>query len=308
MDIRSVRAACLDPPGELDPSRQATLSCVTLLSRAWQRSTLQVAAGGCVETWREQPQTPTDRYFSLSIYSLVYQHRPLLVVIPCYRASALYSASPRGGGLDSTARRRAPHGGSLQHGALNHPQEPCEGRHPLQLHIRSSQTLSTRQGVADVWLKIDPTTATRHSRGLYFMMARFLTGRWGVGEKYQLYVTARSLKCDSHVNDGTHIGTWGLFSEMSVMIHGWKRCCQPLEAVSTILTIIDRIIICSQITSERHVPQMSEQWLQSSASHTLTYLVAFYDLGFWGITRLNYLPLQYEEITFWAWEYGSILM
>lgn len=82
----------------------------------------------------------------------------------------------------------------------------------LQLHTRSSQTLSTRHGEADVWLKIDPTTATRHSRSLYFMMPRFLTGRWGVGGKVQTVRHFQNQKFDSRV---TEHWSWGLFSEGS---------------------------------------------------------------------------------------------
>lgn len=125
----------------------------------------------------EGPETCTDHYLSLSIYSLVYRHWPLLALIACYSASVLYSADyfteRERTQLNCTTQHKAPHGGFLRHTTLNLPQEQykVQTSSPVAHHVQSDVVDKT--GVADMWLKIDPATATRNSRGLCFMMARF---------------------------------------------------------------------------------------------------------------------------------------
>lgn len=199
-------------PWELDPSWRATHSCVTLLSRAW-RTSLPVAAGSCLETWREH-------------WSLLFtQHLQLSLPTPAIiRSDTLLQRQwPL---RRFTARKRTQHTASPRRGYWNTPlwailRSSVEATHPLQLHIRSSQTLSTRQGVADVWLKIDPTAATRHSRGLYFMMARFWQADEVLGKStsYMSQPKGQNLILVSMTKQTLKLSRWRFMQDF---VNSWK--------------------------------------------------------------------------------------
>lgn len=160
-------------PQRTTSCQRVTLFFVNLLTGAWQRTYRQQLVAE--SRYQEGPKACTDHYLSLLIYSLLPRHWASLVpggLLHFWYTSTLHSVAkwPERGEdtlLALNTSPMAPYATCKLVGPF--PRAVKRQSTPTGAHVQSD--VVNRTDVADMGLKIDPTTATRYSRELCFLMA-----------------------------------------------------------------------------------------------------------------------------------------